>query len=93
MSGPTPGPWERYEATGLGDMTYTFVRSVSTGQDIASIFPDDQLESNGALIEAAPDMKKALEAYLKDFNCDSADCRMKSCILARTALAKARGES
>ena len=84
----TPGPWERSHQS----------REVfGGGRHIASVHTAfgvwEANEANANLIAAAPDLLTALEAYLKDFDCVAADCRMLSCSLARAAIAKAKGET
>ena len=89
----TPGTWERYEADGFGDMSYTFVRSVSTGEEVASIFPDDHLEANARFIAQSPETFEALRDLVDwvdpNENMDGEFWQLDS---ARAAIAKALGK-
>ena len=59
--------------------------------------PEDEALANGTLIEAAPELLEACEALIREHDCEASAfdsdsfCECKLCVLARPAIAKARG--
>jgi hypothetical protein len=99
----TPGPWV------VGESADNGIACVDTGYDYENISPieicecwgeeDDKAtteisRANAALIASAPDMYAALEELL-EFGQNKCGCGSSECTFcrARSALAKARGES
>ena len=107
-AGFTKGPWwVSPNTTGSPEVrTYredetadNHMRNSSTGASIASCIGDhteertrDNRLANAHLIAAAPDMYEALEAMLGEY-APSDQVKNSAAVLARAALAKARGEA
>ena len=92
----TPGPWEAALERGCHGV---IAKSLPEGgaNFVALVGNDDNTPerepvrfANAHLIAAAPDMYEALDRIQDELGCDDPECAM--CILARAALAKARGE-
>ena len=61
-------------------------------------FDNSEMVSNARLIAAAPELLEALEAFVREHDCeacamgdDDSLCECKLCVPARAAIAKARG--
>lgn len=87
----TPGPWcarfkrARYEITGTGGELMIQLHGAQ-----------NNAEQNANLIAAAPDLYAALEAMLQQFDadeCHNSAADIEAILMAKAALAKARGES
>ena len=96
MSKHTPGPWKAAELFDYAD--FDGMSRVIIGDDrriaVVQHKGDEEDEANTVLIEAAPDMLKALEDIIADAEYlalvgDNHARRMK----AKAAIAKAKGET
>ena len=98
MMAHTPKPWKLCDDFIVGpdgdDICEISVREVyrlKEGKD------NSEMSANGTLIEAAPELLEALEAFVREHDCeasafeDDSLCECKLCIPARAAIAKARG--
>ena len=68
------------------------------GQAYAECGHEDELRPNAILQAAAPELLEALEAFVREHDCeacamgdDDSLCECKLCVPARAAIAKARG--
>lgn len=87
MSKHTPGPWHYAEC----QMGAPFVDTESVGDLFAAALPLDEERANVRLIAAAPDLL-AVCADLVEMNDAGVPCPPRLVVLARMAVAKARGE-
>ena len=82
MSGPTPGPWMRWQGGEL------IVLESDPAVTIAAVHN----ERDALFIAAAPDMEEALETMLASCGLEFSAGGCDECDMGRAALAKARGE-
>ena len=89
----TPGPWRTFVWNEFaGEAVISHVTVITDNKDIAKFSRwTDEVMANARLIAAAPDLLEALEMLAAvDFGADGSVER--GALLARIAIAKARGE-
>ena len=90
----TPGPWSFYESPDVSRYGITndggLLDIADLPYDVPLVYPPPDVQlSNARLISAAPDMEKALEKIVLEFEGYASD----GLDLAIAAIAKAKGET